>query len=77
MKYRRKPQQSPRWSIKGSACIDVPNEPTRWELFLLAENLEDSKLDNNSKVLKFVKQNWDKFYIPTNVLKMYGMDGEL
>lgn len=74
MKYRPKPHQSPGWSIKGGAHIDVPNELTKWEKFLLEEDLDESKIVNNAKVLKFINKNWDKFYIPTSVLKMYGMD---
>lgn len=76
MKYKPKAHQQPGWSIRGRANIDVPNELTKWELFLLAENLDDGKIGNNAKVLKFIQKNFDKFYIPTKVLKMYGMDWE-
>lgn len=77
MKYRPKPHQSPGWSIKGGANLTVPNEPTKWELFLLEENLDENKVGNNAKVLGFLQKNWDKFYIPTKVLKMYGMDWDV
>lgn len=76
-KYRPKPHQQPKWSMKTGGYIDVPNLPTKWELFLISENLEEGKLSNNSKVLTFVEKYWDKFYIPTAVLKMYGRDWEV
>lgn len=76
-KYRPKPHQCPSWSIKGGSYIAIPDEITKWELFLLEENIEESNVGNNSKVAKFVQKNWDKFYIPTKVLKMYGMDWEM
>lgn len=76
MKYKPKPHQSPGWSIKGGANSTIPNELTNWEKFLIAEDLDESRLGNNAKVLGFLQKNWDKFYIPTKVLKMYGMDYE-
>lgn len=76
-RYRPKPHQCPSWSIKGGAHLDIPDGPTQWEKFLIAENLEESNIGNNSKVLKFIQKNWDKLYIPTKVLKMYGMDWEM
>lgn len=77
MKYRPKPHQSPGWSIKGGTNIDIPNGPTKWEQFLLEEKIDEKNLRNNHKVFRFIDKNWDKFYIPTNVLKMYGDNWEV
>lgn len=76
MKYRPKPHQSPGWSLNGAAHIDIPNEPTRWDKFLLAEKIKDNDLDNNPKVRAFIAKNARTYFVPTKVLKMYGMDGD-
>lgn len=73
-KYRPKPHQQPKWSMKTGGYIDVPNLPTQWELFLAAEQIEEKDLKNNPKVARFVQKYLDKFYIPTVVLKMYNAD---
>ena len=73
-KPRPKPHQQPGWSIKGSAYAALPSEPSRWEKFLIAEGIEEKDFGKNPKVMKFVKENVDKFYVPTKVLKMYNMD---
>lgn len=72
MSYHPKPHQSPAWSLKGYPIIS--DEPSRWEKFLIAENIEEKDLGSDPKVLKFITENAEKFYVPTAVLKMYGMD---
>jgi hypothetical protein len=76
MSYRPKPHQSPAWSIKGG-FTEIQSELSRWEKFLLAENIEEKDVKKNDpKVMDFIKQNADKFYVPTKVLKMYGVSCE-
>lgn len=48
----------------------------QWEKFLLAENIADEEIRNNDKVEAFIRKNADTFYIPTTVLKAYGMNWE-
>jgi hypothetical protein len=74
LKYRPKPHQHPGWTIKGVANFDVPNELTRWEKFLLAEQISDKELWNNPKVMKFIVKYARTYFVPTKVLQMYGMD---
>lgn len=75
-KYRPKRHQQPSWSMNGNYS-EFPNEPCRWEKFLLAENIAEQDLKKNPKVFKFVQENADKFYVPTKVLKMYGMNWDV
>jgi hypothetical protein len=72
LRYRPKTQQQPGWSINGNSYPILSYEPSRWEKFLIAEQIEEKDFNSNPKVLKFVKENWDKFYVPEKVLKMYG-----
>lgn len=76
MRYRPKPHQSPKWSLNGVAQIDVPNEPSRWEKFLLEEQIEDKDIGSDPRVLKFLMKNYRTYFVPTKVLKMYGMEWE-
>lgn len=72
-KYRPKRHQQPAWSMKGN-CSEFPIEISRWEKFLIAENIEEQDFKSNPKILKFIRENVDKFYVPTKVLKMYGFN---
>jgi len=74
--YKPKPHQQPGWSIKGNLSVAIPNEMCQWEKFLLAENIADEEIGNNDKVEAFIRKNADTFYIPTTVLKAYGMNWE-
>ena len=74
MAYPPKASQHAAWSLVGGGYPEVPNELTKWELFLLAEGLEEDNVRNNPKVLDFILKNAHKFYVPTKVLKMYGAD---
>lgn len=72
-----KPHQSPGWSLKGqSHAANPPTEPCRWDKFLEEEKIEEKDIGTDAKVWRFVKHNYDKFYIPTKVLKMWNMDYE-
>jgi len=73
MKYRPKAHQQPSWSIKGSGNVQIPIEPSRWEKFLLAEGIDEQDCKGNPKVMQFVKEHADRFYVPTKVLKMFGV----
>jgi len=65
----------PAWSLNGGQYTDVPPEPSRWDQFLAAENLEEQDaLKHNPKVREFVVRNHRTFFVPTKVLKMYHMD---
>lgn len=77
MARRPKPHQQPGWSINGCSYSGLPVEPIRWEKFLLSEHIAEEDVRDNPKVLKFVKEHAERFYVPTKVLKMYGMDFEL
>lgn len=78
MAYKPKPHQQPSWSIRGGSFAALPYELSRWEKFLQKENLEEEDVKkNNPKVLDFIKENAEKFYVPTKVLKMYGMNFDL
>jgi hypothetical protein len=74
LRYKPKAHQQPGWSIRGGTYAALPYEISRWEKFLLAEGIEEQDVKNNPKVLSFVKENWDKFYVPEKVLKMYKQD---
>jgi hypothetical protein len=77
MSYRPKPHQHPGWSINSGSYATLPYEISRWEKFLEAENLDEKDLKNNNpKVMDFIKKNAEKFYVPTKVLKMYGVSCE-
>ena len=70
---RTRPEVRHRWSIGSTNYPEVPNEPTMWERFLLAEGLEEDHLPhNNPKVMLFIMKNAQRFYVPTKVLKLYG-----
>jgi len=73
-KYRPKATQSPGWSINGSIYTDVPNELTHWEKFLIDEEISTKDIENNPKVIVFISKNSHLYFIPTAVLKMYGVD---
>ena len=63
------------WSVNGSSYPVVPDQPSHWELFLAAEKLDEQELGrNNPLVMKFILQNSQRFYVPTKILKMYGVD---
>lgn len=75
MAYRLKAHQYPSWSLSAGSFTGIPNEPSRWEKFLEAENLDEKDVrKNNPKVLDFVIKNYRQYFVPTKVLKMYGMD---
>jgi hypothetical protein len=62
------------WSIRGSSHLDIPDQPSRWEKFLEAEHLDEKDLKKkNPKVLDFVVKNHRTYFVPTKILKMYGM----
>jgi hypothetical protein len=67
-------RQAPPWSINGSSYPALPDEPSRWDKFLVAENLEGKDLRNNPKVRDFIVKYSRTYFIPTKVLKWYGMD---
>ena len=75
MGYKRKPHQNPAWSINGTVYPELPNEPSRWDQFLAAERLDEKDaLKKNPKVKDFVAKHHRSFFVPTKVLKVYGMD---
>lgn len=71
MAYRN-PHQPPSWSINGSSYPSIPDESTKWEIFLLAENIADKDIRNNPKVLDFITKYARTYFVPTKVLKLYG-----
>jgi hypothetical protein len=68
----RKGHTSPAWSLQGYP--DIPDEPCHWELFLITEGIEAKDFENNPKVLDFIVKHARTYYVPTEVLKMWGMD---
>ena len=66
--------KSPAWSIKGCIYEDIPNELSHWELFLLAEGMEEDNVRDNPKVLDFILKNSHLYFVPTKVLKAYKME---
>lgn len=76
-KYRLKPHQFPSWSINLGSYPELSNEPSRWEKFLEAENLDEKDVKkNNPKVREFVVKHYRSYFVPMKVLKMYGMEYE-
>ncbi len=69
-------RQHPAWSISGSSYPVVPDEPSRWDQFLLKENIEEQDFGANPKVLDFILKNARHYFVPTKVLKLYGLDHE-
>jgi hypothetical protein len=68
-------RQNPAWSLNGSSYPELPIQPSQWEKFLLAENMEEKDaLKQNPKVLAFLIKNCRTYFVPTKVLKLYGMD---
>ena len=47
---------------------------THWELFLIAEGIEEDKAIGNPKVLDFIVKNSHLYFVPTKVLKAYKME---
>ena len=75
----RKPQahQYPGYYLRSGTCaVDMPYEMSRWEKFLLAENLDENNLTRNPKVRDFVIKHARSYFVPVKVLRMYGMDFE-
>lgn len=68
--------QCPSWSINGNSSEDIPPEPNHWDKFIEAEHLEDKDLKNNPKVLSYILKIYEDFYVPTKVLKMYGISDQ-
>lgn len=66
--------KNPAWSIKGCIYEDIPNELSHWELFLIAEGIEEDKAIGNPKVLEFIVKNSHLYFVPTKVLKAYKME---
>jgi len=75
MAYRN-PHQPPSWSLNGSSYPALPNLPSKWEQFLLAENIAEQDFGTNPKVLDFVIKNSRHYFVPTKVLRLYGLDYE-
>ena len=65
----------PAWSINGGTYI-IPDQPSKWEQFLEAENIAEQDFGSNPKVLEFAVKNARHYFIPTKVLRMYGLDFE-
>ena len=41
--------------MKGN-CSEFPIEISRWEKFLIAENIEEQDFKSNPKILKFIRE---------------------
>lgn len=71
MRYKN----NPAWSLNGSSYT-IPDELSHWEKFLEAEQIAEQDFGSNPKVLDFLVKNARHYFVPTKVLKLYGMDLE-
>lgn len=76
MAYKPKSHQMPAWSLVSGTYPGVPDEPSKWEKFLLAEQIDEKDAGDNPKVLAFILKNCRTYFVPTKVLKLYGLDHE-